>query len=148
MKTKKCKPEDVALLAIAMFQDDVEKTEKLLKSGVPLDFYISNNDGTDGFYLTPLIHAIKQVSTDIVDVLIQYGADVNETDSVGVTPLDWAMGLYFKANSDDLSYIKHCVAHILQALVDKGAEFSTLKLTNDGRLVFAHSGHDFLEGVA
>src|SRR5205814_251421 len=44
------------------------------------------------FGWTPLIAAVYQNNSNIVDYLIKVGANVNAPDNKGVTPLMWAIG--------------------------------------------------------
>jgi ankyrin repeat protein/superfamily I DNA/RNA helicase len=67
-------------------QNKVESLELLLKARVKLD-------QTDDFADSPLMHAVKCDHPEAVKSLIEYGADVNQQNSKGITPLDMAYDL-------------------------------------------------------
>lgn len=50
---------------------------------------------------TPLIVAVRKGHLEIVELLVEHGADVNLADRVGMTPLSWAEGL----KRDDIAAI-------------------------------------------
>ena len=64
----------------------VQETAKVLHSGADV-----NKRSTRLFGWTPLISAIYHRKSDVVDLLLASGADVNLGDSNGRTPLDWAI---------------------------------------------------------
>lgn len=59
--------------------------EYILRAGA--DTYICDDYVHE---LTPLIHACKAGKTELVELLIKHGADVNYSDDRGDTPLMWA----------------------------------------------------------
>jgi ankyrin repeat protein len=65
----------------------LSKLSVLIKEGRPL-----NERSHTKFGWTPLIAAIYQNNTNVVELLIKAGADVNVADKDGTTPLMWAIG--------------------------------------------------------
>jgi len=62
-------------------------------------------------YWPPITSSVREKRIDLLKFLIQRGADVNNTDNWGYTPL------YFAVHNDDLDYLKALIAH--------GAELDT-----------------------
>lgn len=67
-----------------LYSDDAEAIRQYVSTSEGIS-YINNNDNDKG---TPLYYACKKNRTDVVDVLIEYGADVNlQNRSFKGTPL-------------------------------------------------------------
>jgi hypothetical protein len=81
----------------AVFEDDYEKAEKLLKEGAnpnePYMGYDSNDE--------PIIHAVANNNIEMVKLLLDYGADIEATNSSGNTPL-----IIAASNSDNTDMIE------------------------------------------
>ena len=63
---------------------DVSTVEDVLRAGVPVDI------GVDEADLTALMKAARFNRTDVIQLLLQNGADVNKEDGLGDTPLHYA----------------------------------------------------------
>jgi uncharacterized protein len=81
---------------------DLEKVKLLLKEGRS----INERDARVKFGWTPLIAAIYQRNTNVVNYLIDSGADVNIPDSSGKTAIMWALG-----NDENIDIVKFLIAH-------------------------------------
>jgi len=83
----KFEDDSLALFDAINDMGDIDKVQEILK-GSELDL---NTEIETGHYSTPLIFAIYQVpfrgKTDIVDLLLTYGADVNYVTKSGQTAL-------------------------------------------------------------
>lgn len=134
-------------LCEAICMEDVATVKKLAESGVSLEIPMTNRSEIVFRLKTPLFVAIELANPDLVDVLVNHGADVNALDTFGASPLDWAMAMYFGYSINNLTSYRRGSPRIIQALVESGANFSTYELKNDGRLVFAGSGNELFGEV-
>jgi ankyrin repeat protein len=76
----------VTPLIVAVEADDLEKVKTLVGRGANV-----NEKPTGIYQMPPLIVAIHNNATNSIEFLLQHGADVNITDSLGRTPLIWAV---------------------------------------------------------
>jgi hypothetical protein len=81
-------------LRLAIALDLVSFAESLMRNGVEIVNY--NKD----IGYSPLILAVKQQNSDMVRLLTQHGADVNEYDSHGSTPLHTCVGSWEDRKKD------------------------------------------------
>jgi ankyrin repeat protein len=78
-------PADYALYK-AVFGDDIDAVEEALRGGAN-----PNAIDPDSPFLPPVLsHAAAKGNPDIVSAMLEYGAKVDKTDSLGQTPLMWA----------------------------------------------------------
>jgi len=108
-------------LVLAAKEGDEDKVIRLLESGVDVDApgVVLRVDGQpDGS--TALIAAAIKGHVEIVRTLINYGADVNRVNNLGVAPLEAAVrGLHFKDEADTTAHKRH--ASVISLLIDSGA---------------------------
>jgi len=110
----------------AILDGDLEEVQKQLNVGVDVD-----KQDTRGY--TPLHYAAGVGRSDIVELLIKNGADINATDGVkGATPLDYA---YWKNQMNIVETLKKLDAQRTYGDKGKGdgnAKSDILKITNIG----------------
>lgn len=76
-------------LVVAVERGDVKEARELLERGAPVDYCFAYPS------VTPLIAAVRSGNTNLVRMLVEeFGADVNKPDSMGLTPLHWAVLRY------------------------------------------------------
>lgn len=97
-----CSPLRRASVVDAAEEGDLGKLKVLLSQGRSI-----NERSATKFGWTPLIAAIYQNNSNVVDFLIKAGADVNAGDTNGVTPLMWAIG----RGDEGLDLVKTLVAN-------------------------------------
>ena len=76
---------------------NLEAVKQHLAAGTDVDAKLAHDPGG----ITPWIVAAASGHKELAELLIANGADVNATDDVGKTPLDWAFG-YLKLETIDL----------------------------------------------
>jgi serine/threonine-protein phosphatase 6 regulatory ankyrin repeat subunit B len=81
------RPSGSMQLLSAAESGDLERVKSLVRQGAPL-----NEPSRVKFGWTPLIGAVFHNETNIVQYLVESGADVNCVDKDGLTPLMWAAG--------------------------------------------------------
>ena len=84
-------------------EGDLRKLKAALKSG----HSINEHDPHVKFGWTPLIAAIYQNNTDVVNFLITAGADLDLGDNQGETPLMWAAS----RGDEDVDIVQDLIAH-------------------------------------
>lgn len=99
---------------------DLERVKSLLRQGAPL-----NEPSKFKFGWTPLIGAVFHNETNIVQYLVESGADVNCVDKDGRTPLMWA------ASWGDRG------VPVVEILIARGANLEARD--KDGATVFEHA---------
>ncbi len=101
----------------AIENDSVAKMKSLIKSGVDVNkpILIGEEYELDDYDdISPLFYAIrKYASLDMIELLLENGADLMETDSDGVSALDMA--------------IKFKRLDVIQFCLDKGFDLNTTK---------------------
>jgi len=78
-------------------EGNIEAVKQHIAAGTDVDAKLAHDPGG----ITPLIVAAASGHKELAELLIANGADVNATDDVGKTPLDWAFG-YLKLETIDL----------------------------------------------
>jgi uncharacterized protein len=81
---------------------DLPLVKSLIQQGVPI-----NQRSSAKFGWTPLIGAIFQQQTNVVEYLVQSGANVNLPDNNGVTPLMWMTGW----GDQGVSWVRFLIEH-------------------------------------
>ena len=81
---------------------DLDTVKSLVQQGVPINQMCSTRFGW-----TPLIGAVFQNQTNVVNYLIESGADVNLAGNNGETPLMWAIG----HGDEGVSLVNYLIAH-------------------------------------
>lgn len=89
-------PSPTVLLYEGIQKGNIEIVQKALKLGAPINEFIDDERIEDAIDLcaTPLLHAVmeKNKNKAIIQLLINYGADLNKTDEEwGITPLATAI---------------------------------------------------------
>jgi ankyrin repeat protein len=100
------------------FKGDIEGVKKEVASGASL------NQGDDAGF-TPLHIAIQEKRVDVVNFLLENGADPNQKDKYGNSPLWTAVYYASRANRTEANI------EILRLLLDRGADPN--QLNNAGR---------------
>lgn len=90
-------------LVDAAEEGDLAKVKALLKQGRS----INEREPKVKFGWTPLIAAIYQDNTNVIQYLIESGADLNLGDKNGETPLMWAMA----RGDEHVEIVKELIAH-------------------------------------
>lgn len=96
------KPDPGVQLLDAAENGDLPKVSSLIQQGVPI-----NQTSSVKFGWTPLIGAIFHHHTNVVQYLVESGANVSLADKNGETPLMWAIGW----GDEALPLVSYLISH-------------------------------------
>lgn len=104
-------------------ENNIETLSKLCKNIKSENIHMI--DGFDSSGNTPLIYAIQKQNEDIIDLLLQSGANPNKLNAQGETPLTTS--------------IKHFSSNIINMLIEEGANVNQTNSQGDSPLKIATS---------
>jgi hypothetical protein len=116
-------------LMVAVSAGDAARVKSLIEAGA--DVELRDNGGW-----TPLISAARRGHVQVVEVLLEHGANpnVSESDNMAMTPLTWAV------SDDDPRMVQALLAHGADVNVANGAGYTPLMhaaITGDSEIASA-----------
>lgn len=122
LEQKQTNIEDLPEIYQAIIEGDTELLLEALKAGADPNHKIEIS-GIKG--LTPLMLAAERTSLEMVTVLAEYGANLNDvTDELGYTPLLWAI----KGKNEDIAEFLIDSGADIEPFADREADWSPLSM--------------------
>ncbi len=119
-------------LAKAIFEDNVDLVNAIIKEGAELDF-------VDELGMTPLMHAVEQENIRLVELLIGLGANINKSGSGGFTALHHAVDISIDGTIQTRGKQGEEPVSIISFLIEHGADISAKTEDGETPLDFANN---------
>ncbi|OXU29408.1 hypothetical protein TSAR_002204 [Trichomalopsis sarcophagae] len=120
---------------IACMRDDASVVEGFLQRGVEINMAV-NTDSVLWPGYTPLHFAVEHDCTEIVQLLLNFGADISLKNSIGMTPLHFAIHRQDKKIIDSLLSAHRTCYKNINPIDDRGfSHFHAACMRNDPSIV-------------